>query len=195
MILHFQLCNSVLDESLHYWTKPLDVQFRAVSNETSIEDYDSTKPAALMSKFHSKLDLAWMTPKTTEKRYEAFCSLSSSKRNALVAYATAITLEAGDSLPGKDKFADKLATDIGVDFDALFTPNGSNYFSRLTKPLLLALGGKWFGKAWKSAHDKDAKKTLVERFDLVFNGPVKSLTDKEQALRAGWLPPQIRKLA
>ena len=192
-ILHFQLCNSVLDESLYHWSKPLDARFQAVSNETSIEDYESTKPAALLAKIHSKLELAWMTPKSTEKRYDAFCALSATKRNALVAYATAITLQSGDSLPGKDKFVDKLAADIDVDFDALFTPNSSNYFSRLTKPLLLTLGGKWFGISWKANHEKNAKKVLVEHFDRIFNGQIKSLTDKEQTIRSKWLPPQIRK--
>jgi len=169
----------------------MDVSASEVSNALSTGDQSDTKAATTITKAYGKLDLGWLSIKSPVKRFEAFRSLSASKRNALVSYCSALTLMEGNELPKKNPLMDSIAGELELDYVEFWRPNAENYFKRLSKPYLLALGKKWYGAAWHKEHSNDTKKALVLKFDQLFNGPDDALNEKEKVIRDTWLPPQF----
>ncbi len=192
-LLHFQTCVSVLGKPEYRWLRTLDMSFSTVCDESSIGDYRDTVAAKSLDATHAKLDIGWLSLKSEHKQFESFRALSTAKKQALVSYCVALQLLSGSTKPGKDKLIESIITELGVSFKDLWHPCADNYFSRLTIPLLLALGKRLRGAAWSNSHANDSKKSLVESFQQLFHGSDDSLSDKEKAVRTDWIPPEIGK--
>lgn len=192
-LLHFQVCLSVLGKGHASWSRILDMSFSTVNDESSIGDYKKTEAAMSLGACYAKLDTGWLSLKSEAKQFASFRELSSSKRQALVSYCVAQQLLSGGDKPGSDKLIDGIASELNIDFKKFWRPTDENYFSRLTKPLLLTLAKRLRGAAWQKAHTNDSKKALVESFQSLFHSKNESLTDKETSVRADWIPSEIDK--
>lgn len=192
-LLHYQTCLAVLGEGMQSYTRILDVSFSTVSDESSKGDYKQTEAAKTLASRYTKLDTGWLSIKTEQKQFAAFRALSSSKRQALVSYCVAVQLLQGNSVPKKEKLIESIVDEIGIDFTKYWRPSGENYFSRLTIPLLLSHGKRWYGPAWVKQHAKASKKALVAGFHQVFNGSKTELSEKEQDIKSNWIPKEIAK--
>ena len=192
-LLHFQTCVSVLGKSEYPWYRALNMSFSKVCDESSIGDYRDTDAAKSLDASHAKLDTGWLSLKSEYKQFESFRAQSTAKKQALVSYCVALQLLSGSTKPGKDKLIESLVSELGISFKDLWRPTTANYFSRLTIPLLLALGKRLRGSAWSKSHTTDSKKSLAESFQQFFHGPDNSLSDKEKAIRNEWIPPEIGK--
>jgi len=192
-LLHYQLCVSVLGKGMTRYSRVLSLSLSEVSNETSIDDFSSTKAAKVLSATLNKLDTGWLSLKSEVKRFESFRALSSAKKQAMVSYCVAQQLESGSVTTGKDKLIDLLVTELDTDFTTYWRPNKLNFFGRLTTPALLALGRKWNGATWAKTYANKPKKSMVELFQIMFHGESESLTEKQQTIRKQWIPTEISK--
>ena len=191
-LMEFQLCLNLLGTGDQHYFKPLDMSFHSVSNEASIGDYKETKAGIAITERYSKLDLAWLSARSQAKQYEAFSALSKSKREALVAYCVAMQLSAG-TIPTRNKFIDIIVDELGIVFHEWWRPNADNYFSRLTKPSLLAFGKRLKGKAWADKRASQSKKDLVAGAHSLIHNSDTELSEKQQQQRDSWVPPQVHK--
>ena len=192
-LLHFQLCLNVIGSGQARWCRVFNISTSEVNDESSIGDYKSTVAAKSLADRYAKLDTGWMALKSEAKQFEAFRSLSSAKRLSLVAYCAAMQLQSGATKTGSDKLIDAIAKDIEIDFRHYFRPTADNFFGRLTKPLLLGLGKKWYGASWVKTHTNDSKKSLVDALHQLFHGAKDALSEKECAIQEQWLPAEIDK--
>jgi len=62
----------------------------------------------------------------------------------------------------------------------------------VTLAVLQQHGTEWYGDNWLQENEKATKKQLVERFDALFNRPVKGLTDHEKQIRDNWIPQEFQ---
>lgn len=192
-LLHFQLCTSVFAHGMDKYMHTLDVRLSEVSNESSIGDYQETESGKALESIRAKLETSWLTPKTEVKRFEAFRTLSPAKKQGLVSFATAVTLQSGTSAFARDKVSAYLCSEMDIKFEQHWRPTADNYFHRITTTVQKALGKKLFGAKWHKEHEKANKQKLVAHFDDLFNGSADSGSDKERSVKANWLPDEISK--
>jgi len=191
-LLEFHLCQSLLSTRR---CNESALEFRVSGTRDDFYDGDDVvhKAAEAILTFQKTLNLSWLKSDKPLKQYTQFRELPEEERNKLLCFVSAMSLQAGTELPNKMPLIDDLIARMGTDFRQYFTPNATNYFSRLKTDQLLALGQKLFGKTWVDNYSKSTKKQLVDYFDNLFTAPDIELNEKALEVKNKWLPPQINK--
>ena len=188
-LLHFHLCvNAFGGYALR--SDLFSLHGEAVRDETSRDDIDQTQARQHLAERIESLDLHWIEKDDIDRRFAAFMALSRPKREALVACAAALTLVAGDNVQHDDVPA-RITSELSVDYAAEWRPTRANYFERLKKDDLMALGIEWYGDTFRDQHRQSSKKALVDHFARVFECDATALDKRDRAFRETWIPASL----
>lgn len=193
-VLYYETVCAVLDERSYNHDRLLSISLPTVSHDSSLDDWEGSAVDSHLSKVLSKLETAWINEKNSAKRFEKFQSLSPKQKHALVAYAAALQLETGTSIPSKSEAAFALETRLDADISKWWRPTIANYFKRISKGALLDVGKRIAGKTFTKEHSEHTKKQILEYFETLFeSAPEGNLSDTEKQTRLSWLPIQMKK--
>ncbi|WP_435018432.1 ParB/RepB/Spo0J family partition protein [Tundrisphaera sp. TA3] len=164
-----------------------DVHFRENHLRPSVEP--DTAATERLDAIREALPLAWLKEKTEPQQFAAFRKLADEDKHRLMAYCTAMTLQA-KLAPGEGKQKSAYDTALGltgVDVAGYWRPTAANFLSRIKREQLLEIGREVLiqGESWAIAM-KDAKKAaLVAELDAAF--AKSGNPDTRDAIRE-WLP-------
>lgn len=165
-----------------------DVLFRPQHPTPAVEDSVEGERVALMP--HT-LPLDWSKGKTEAARFEAFRLLPDAAKRELLARCVAMTLKPklAPAAIGEVTAYDTALSLTRADVAAYWRPTKANYFGRVTRDQLLAIGRDTFGEWWSQSRSKDKKTELAEQLDRAFADPGKHGRTPEQVEKlTNWLP-------
>jgi len=161
----------------HYWGPRLhDLSIRATANETTREDYDSSKMNLVMEGAYKKLSLDWLDLESETARIKGYLSLTAKQKQSLLAYVSALSIDSD-----VERYIEK---ETSVDYRKYFTPQSENYFSRIPKPILLDHYNEITDKKPDDTMLKSSKRDLVTILSGLFQGKGANKT---------WVPPLFKK--
>lgn len=80
----------------------------------------------------------------------------------------------------------------GGEVTAFWRPTKANYFSRITRDQLLAVGREILGEPWAQSRFKDKKGELADQLDRAFAEPEKHGRSPDRVARLkSWLPARM----
>lgn len=187
-VLLLVLVREVLDQSYHH-DNPLNARFDEVAPTS--EELIESKAGKKMASIREKLPLGFLGAETTAEQYAALRKLTPKRKQALQTFCVAALFQCRINR-GSDTLTDVILNDLAPDYTGYFRPTSENYFKRLTRQQLIALGEEMFGDDFDDWADYK-KGQLVLFFHDFFNKPLsKSLTDEQRErhaeIRANWLP-------
>jgi len=156
--------------------------------KTSKDDLHETKAGVELAKLLSQLKTDWMDDE--KDPFAAFQALSVSKKRNLKSFCTAHIISVG--IAGDQDTFRGVESVIEPRYAKYWRPSADSYFRRVSLKVLQQHGQEFYGDDWLDANSKASKKELVERFDNLFNGPVKGLTESEKSIRESWIPKEFQ---
>ena len=135
---------------------------------------------AVLSKARDELDLFWMEVDDAEASFKNFRELDQLDIRPLLAYAAAYSL-INEGYSKKTPFTDLILEETNTNVAEYWRPTASNFFSRISIPLLTAAGEEIFDDmTWAEQNGKTKKGVLVEM-----------VSDKAASMEVEdcWLPP------
>lgn len=173
-LMHYSIVLSALNRG-YYHDKFHNLSVSTTSDETSREDYQNSKMHLILETAYEKLNLEWLDKDNHVERVEAFICLSRKEKDALLAYSSAVTLE--HDLGGQ------IEKELAINHRDYFTPDAGNYFSRVSKDILL--DNLYEITNVKPTDEEIAvpKKRLVAKLAEMFTG---------KGMNKEWTPPLLR---
>ena len=168
-------------------TKPLDVRLSVSEVQSSRDDIAGSPLEAAIEVGRKKLTLGWLAKKSDAKRFDAYCALKPKEKDAITAFCAAQSLH-GQLIDGSNAIIEAGLARCNIDWAKHWRPTAENFFSRITKPELLAIGTELAGEDWASSRGKLKKGELAERVAELINGKGCALTKDQQVACAAWLP-------
>jgi len=173
-MLIFSLAEQVLRGS--YMQKLLEM--RIEPDMVDVPGIRETKAAKAIQQAREALNLAWIEAEGQAERWAGFCELTKKDKQRIMAFCVARMLRS----PKRDWNADTgAAIRKAVDFKLSehWQPTADNYFGRLKKKQVLAIGASVIDEQWADDHRKTPKDLLC---DL--------LLDAGQM--QGWMPEYLK---
>lgn len=171
------------------WLKTSATEY---SYPLSIFEKDDTGEAIKKKeeKLFKKLPLAWLDVKGEKERFVALCALDEKKKQKLFAACIAKSLNPQLSI---DKYAspvfEAIIERMGVDVAHDMRPTADNFFNRVAKAELLAIGAELFGESFISKNQTKPKGDIVLIIHRAFEKPDQKAHTKEQSVKLKtWLP-------
>ena len=112
-------------------------------------------------------------------------------KGAILAYAVsaAVTPALASSDPNRDSFADAFIAQAVPDIRTHWTPSDANYWSRVTRPMMLGVLKGDLGLEQEAETHASAKKSTLSAFmGKLFAEPFATLSAEQHAAVAAWRP-------
>ncbi len=186
-ILLFALVQNVIGD---YWNDK-GINLRAESNDPMDERFRETDAAAAWDKAKSKLYLEFQSADGEAAQFAALRELTPKRKQGLLTFCVAACFETG-LMREEESLNELIIETMAPDYAEHFRPTDAEYFKRLKRDDLVALGEALFGAAFEE-RKKWKKGQLVTFFHDFFNKPLPSDLDGEirakyESIRAHWLP-------
>ncbi len=139
------------------------------------------------------LDRSWSDGETLAARFDAFRALGPDARAAWLGHAVAATLEASIGQPGTSacRFHDHLGALLGIDTARWWRPTGTNFFDRVSKPIMFEALGDVGGPVLAARYVASKKAELAQTCERIFAGNfIGEVEVKEAAL--AWVPAAMQ---
>ena len=181
--------------SYGYDRTPVSATFVKTDERVPDADLDDTVAGAELKAFAELLPILASRPKDPVELFEVIRALEQEEKLRLLAYCTAMTLNAGMPSVGTkaQKLADRVGAVLGIDVAAYWRPTKDRYFGRVKKSHLLeVLDQVGFSKLARElgAGKKDPIVNGVTRlFDPASRPHV--LTEEQVTALDTWLPPSM----
>lgn len=181
--------------SYGYDRTPVSATFVTTYERAPDDNFDDTVAAAELNALAEALPILASRPKDPVELFDAIRALTDQEKMRLLAYCTAMTLNAGmPSIGNKaQQLADHVGAVLGIDVAAYWRPTKEGYFSRVKKSHLLEiLDEVGFAKLARelAAGKKDPIVNGVTRlFDPASRPHV--LTEEQMTALDTWLPPTM----
>ena len=186
-LLLFQMARSLLTPSFANRDVVLDARFHSVDLPAAEERTPRLHETA---EDRSHLALDWVLLPSTAEAFRAMSSLGQGQKQAI--FATCVGLMLRPRL-ASDHAAPQLEAAIGglgIDFAAELRPTATNFWSRLTKPHILAIAEEVLGEDWANARRTARKAELVSMMEHAFAAkPDPGLTADQHAAANDWSFP------
>jgi len=160
-LLHFQICYEAL-ASYGYWSKPFSIQLCSTDEDTSKNDIKEQRAFKEFKERCHDLELNWIE-KDPAKAFQNFCELDQNAVESLLAYSAATTLNrtyAGE----KNDWLGLALQHYQVNLSSFWIPTKENFFSRVTKAVLLKAGAFMSGdQNWGKRHEGEKNGILAEQ--------------------------------
>jgi len=172
-IMVFTVARSILGE-LNYFGKVADISISAtiLSQTKGIEE---TQAQEAINKIREQLDTSWLAFEETADQFKSFRELGRGQKKKILSYCVGMAFY-GD-------FRDDMVKDLveAMCFNLIdhWQPTADNYFSRIRKGDLLALGKDLKGDQWVDDNQGKKKGVLVD------------LISQDDAIE-GWLPDCLK---
>ena len=139
------------------------------------------------------LDRSWTHGDTLAARFDMFRALDQDARAAWLGQAVAGTLEASLDLAGASacRFHDHLGSLLGIDTARWWRPTGSNFFDRVSKPMMFEALGEVGGPLLAARNMASKKAELAQTCERIFAGDFIGEVDVKEAAIA-WVPAPMR---
>ena len=161
-----------------------------------MDEIDQTS-GVRMNEIFEALDLTWCVETLSPaEQFPAFRQLPAKDKQALVAYATALTVKSNfASCETRDSLMNAVEAEALPDLRAHWTPNAA-FFGRIQgKPKLLRIISDDLGLPNEALNLTSAKKADIVAFlDKLFAEPFATLTEDQQNAVAAWCPPHMQTL-
>lgn len=166
----------------------ISINTQCPSDETSLKDIDQGLAYAALDKLYQSLSTEFTQCDDKTERLTVYSKLSQKKRDALVSFCVARTMEASTT-KDNDLPAD-MVKKLAPDPVGMWRPCRESYFTHMKKDELYELGKSWYGEdsAFATQHAKSKKTDLVDAVSRIFEANVGGLTKDEQKVRAEWVP-------
>jgi ParB family transcriptional regulator, chromosome partitioning protein len=171
-----------------------DVHFQKPRLQRS-EDWEPSPAKAAFAALAESIQQDWLKLPTEAERFEAFRSLPEASKMQLLAYSLAVTLKPRlATATGENRTAYDLALSLtSARVSEYWRPTSENFFGRLSRDQLLAVGREVFGDGWAHSRASEKKGLLVGQLHRAFANPEKSGRTPEQIERLNhWLPECMR---
>jgi len=159
-----------------------------IDHKPSKDDLLETQAGGELAKLKSQLKTDWIADDIDS--FAAFQALTTPQKRNIKSYCTARIITAG--IAGETDSFQGVESVVKPRYAKYWRPCAEGYFSRVTLAVLQQHGTEWYGDNWLQENEKATKKQLVERFDALFNRPVKGLTDHEKQIRDNWIPQEFQ---
>jgi ParB family transcriptional regulator, chromosome partitioning protein len=171
----------------------LDVQFNTPKPAPVIQQ-QTTQAGDDIKAIKAALPLDWMQQPTEVQQFDAFRTLADAEKQSLLAFCVAMTLKPSLA-PAEGEHAtafDAALSLTGASVAAYWRPTKPNYFGRVTRDQLLAIGRDVLGEVWANAAWKDKKGYLADQLERDFSTPDIQGRIPEQAEKLKrWLPARM----
>ena len=174
-LLTFTLACSVL--GVRGYDERLLDNYSSVPSEDALE-IEETRAAAMIQEKRDGLDLAWLEAETQAERFDGYMALTRAAKKRLLTYCSARLC--CSPFKGQETSAWPAIAEL-ADFELqqLWKPTQTNYFSRIKRNDLLAIGGQVIGEEWREQNAKLKK------------GDLAALLPQHDAM-AEWMPEYLR---
>lgn len=181
-LLVFTASRSVLRRDA---AEAIDVEFRGQRPAVK----EPTRAASELETIKQGLPVDWLDHASEWEQFQAFTGLTDTKKLDLLAYCVASSLKP-QLATGNEDTAYELALSLtDARMEAYWRPTRANYFGRVTRDRLLAVGGELLGDQWSQARSRDKKGELADALDRMFAEPEKfARTPQQLEMLTGWLP-------
>jgi len=148
--------------------------------------------AEALTAAHDALDLSFCdSGLSTGAQFRAFQTLDAMMKAAILAYAVsgAINPALGSTGTYRDSFADEFIAQAVPDIRTHWTPLDANYWSRVTRPIMLGVLKDDLGLEQEAETHASAKKSTLSAFmGKLFAEPFATLSAEQHAAVAAWTP-------
>ncbi len=148
--------------------------------------------AEALTAAHAALNLSFCdSGLSTGAQFRAFQALDVEMKGAILAYAVsaAVTPALASSDPNRDSFADAFIAQAVPDIRTHWTPWDANYWSRVTRPMMLGVLKGDLGLEQEAETHASAKKSTLSAFmGKLFAEPFATLSAEQHAAVAAWRP-------
>ena len=128
------------------------------SSTHDILETDVSKRAEL---YKESLDMAWYSHESEGDRFKAFRELTNAQKKRILSYCTAVSYRSSTSESLEKVITDTVSFEIGQHWK----PTKENYFSRIKKGDLLAIGGTAIDAQWAEDNAKLPKGQIADKLD------------------------------
>lgn len=139
------------------------------------------------------LDRSWTQGDSLAARFDMFRALDQEARAAWLGHAVAGTLEASLDVAGASacRFHDHLGSLLGIDTARWWRPTGSNFFDRISKPMMFEALGEVGGPVLATRYMASKKAELAQACERIFAGDFIGEVEVKEAAMA-WVPAPMR---
>jgi ParB family transcriptional regulator, chromosome partitioning protein len=139
------------------------------------------------------LDRSWTEGDSLAARFDMFRALDQEARAAWLGHAVAGTLEASLDVAGASacRFHDHLGSLLGIDTARWWRPTGSNFFDRISKPMMFEALGEVGGPVLATCYMASKKAELAQACERIFAGDFIGEVEVKEAAMA-WVPAPMR---
>jgi len=186
-LLIFSLCDRLFMQGYHFG-HALSLRLDLQNISTKLDDLEQTQAGKSLAEYYKALDLSFMEHDAYLERFIAFVKLEASVKNALMAFCVSRLFNSATSGLSNEAITHFIDT-LNINMADFWRPNADNFFSRIGKKDLLALGEEWFGDDWLAQYEKLKKSDAVSSLDgFMSDGPSSVYTEREENIRANWMP-------
>jgi len=162
------------------------------SRHHSRPEAQTEEVAEALTGAHDSLDLSFCdSGLTTGTQFRAFQTLDSEMKAAILAYAVSGAIDPTLANGGayRDSFADAFIAQAVPDIRTHWTPTDANYWSRVTRPMMLKILKDHLGLEQEAETHASAKKSTLSAFmGKLFAEPFATLSAEQHAAVAAWTP-------
>ena len=155
--------------------------------EAQTEDVAEALTAA-----HDALDLSFCdSGLTTGAQFRSFQALDPEMKAAILAYTISVMINPALAPNGeyRDSFVDAFISQAVPDVRAHWTPSDANYWSRVTRPMMLSVLKDDLGLEQEAETHASAKKSTLSAFmGKLFAEPFATLSAEQHAAVGAWVP-------
>lgn len=180
--LHYTLCLQILQEGYFSGRGVLNCSFNVQTSVSSKDDLKQSKSAQDLGSAFERLKTDWLAIDVEADRFKAFCGLSKSDKESLVAYCVARTLQVQSRTSNAP--SEVIIDQLAPTFSEYWRPTKENYFGRINAAGLLKQMEGVKGLAWVNVFSDKPKKAIVADLQEWFAAD-------ENDERKTWLPPQF----
>lgn len=142
-------------------------------------DIEKTRAARIIDEAKDALSLGWLAEPYEAEQLAAFIQLNATEKRKIMAFCVASTMNA-PSPHREDDVMSWVAGQIDFRTSDLWAPTVNNYFGRIPKHALLAIGGERIGADWVKSNASQKKGLVAEQ-----------LSGEDQMV--GWFPESMLK--
>jgi ParB family chromosome partitioning protein len=188
----YTLCRGALTEDFYMFESPLHISAEETRASGVLHKPDTNRCIERLAEIRESLPMEWLHAPSDAESFDAFCELTQADRDHLVAFATALTLN--PSMPGgvvgttRDPVEAVIAR-LEIPWHSEFKPTADNYFSRVDKATLIAIGRQFYDDEWAAEAEKRSKKLLASDLEAICAGEDQEMADDKRAEAIDWYPP------
>ncbi|OGT74761.1 MAG: hypothetical protein A3H44_09665 [Gammaproteobacteria bacterium RIFCSPLOWO2_02_FULL_57_10] len=161
-VLRYTLCAQVLYGG-YEGSGLLSIQCRSVASFVPQGGETGSRAADELSEAFEKLNTEWVSSRDPEVRLQAFLALPEKMKRSLTTYCVTQLLQV--NIKGSNKAQDGVIDSMGVQFHDYWRPTAENYFSRITKAVMVEQFGGLRGPEWVASCDKAKKSAAAADLD------------------------------